>query len=61
MRGVFMRGDVREDSVKKGTTLNYSRQEGRGTQANRAPIPNFDMSIPGQARYKGSSPIDTDI
>jgi hypothetical protein len=31
-----MRGDVREDSVKKGTMLNYSRQEGRGMQADRA-------------------------
>jgi hypothetical protein len=56
-----MRGDVREDSVKKGTTLNYSRQEGRGTQADRAPIPNFDMSIPAGKVYRVQSHIDADI
>jgi hypothetical protein len=57
-----MRGDVREDSVKKGVDVELRRAGGaRNAGRQGAPIPNFDTSIPEQARYKGFSPIDTDI
>jgi len=56
-----MRGDVEEDSVKKGDDVELRRAGGARNAGRQGPIPNFDISIyQGRQGIKGSvRPIPT--